>query len=127
MELNILPNICAQFLRQHRLTLIASVCALGLAGCAWQSAPPAVLQPVVVVPTAPALSDAARMHLAEAEARVVDARKAMSLWTSALDALARARVAAEAQDSDSTIEYAKRVIALCERSIEQTKSPLVTW
>ncbi len=70
-----------------------------------------------------ALSNQAVAALAQAESDVKAARAAFTLWTSADDALQKARDAAQAGDSAGVIEQAALVSGLCKLSAAQAGYP----
>ncbi len=80
-----------------------------------------------VSPNPAALTDDALKALALADLRVAEARASHSLWTSAVEKLAAARIAATVFDSDTTLRLSLEIITLCARSTAQAKLPPVTW
>ena len=71
------------------------------------------------------LSEAAKTALSQAEADVKAAAKDEAVWTTATDALKKAKEAAEKGDSDATIKLAKTASAHAKLGIGQAKYPLV--
>ncbi len=106
------------------------VLMIGIAGCATKTVAPAA--PVAVsspaLPPAPtALSEDAKAALVAAEQSIVNAEVTRTLWVSAKEKIIMARLAAKQFDSSRTLALARDVVALCERSTAQAKSPPVTW
>ena len=100
-------------------SLLAAVAAglLTLSACQTTPAP---------APAAKAeLSDDAKIALSWAEADVKEAAKAEAVWTTATDALKKAKEAAAKGDSEATIKLAKTASAQAKLGIGQTKYPLV--
>lgn len=119
-RLHILPIRIAQ-------SVVICLLGAGLSSCALFT-PPATPVAIELAPTTILiLSETARSRLAAAEQRIIDARAAMSLWTSATAQLALARNAAIALDNEGTILHANAAIALSERSIAQAKLPPISW
>jgi hypothetical protein len=112
-----------------------SACLLVFAGCAGfnlglRPAPESsqIAKPVEPLPALPtALSAEASEQLKVAEMRVNEARAANALWSQAVQKLALAKKAATIFDSETTKKLADEIIALCERSLAQAKSPPVSW
>jgi hypothetical protein len=106
----------------------AALGVLCLGACASQA--PVVVAPQPVEQPAPAptaLSEEAAAALLAAEQSVSAARTKRSLWTRAVEHLEKARTAAKAFDSASTLAHAKEAIELCRLSIAQLNAPLVRW
>ena len=104
-----------------------------LAGCAFnpfqqQSNPSNLVVKNPTVPSAPtSLTEQAAQTLKMAEVSVQDARQTHTLWSSALQHLGRAQLAAKLFDSQATMQHAQEVINICLRSAAQANSPRVSW
>lgn len=104
---------------------------LALAGC--ESTMPVKAQ----APQAPAkveaapapkaqLTEEAKQALAKAEADIQAAQAKKALWTTAQDALKKAKAAAEANDSAAVIKHAKEASEFAQLGIAQTQYPMTT-
>lgn len=71
------------------------------------------------------LSDEAKIALSWAEADMKEAAKGEAVWTTAADALKKAKEAAAKGDSEATIKLAKTASAHAKLGVGQTKYPLV--
>lgn len=71
------------------------------------------------------LSDDAKIALSWAEADIKAAAKEEAVWTTATDALKKAKEAAAKGDSEDTIKFSKTASAHAKLGIAQTKYPLV--
>ncbi len=93
-----------------------------------KAAPAAV---AVVAPAEPvlpiSLSPEAQSALNAAEQSVIEGKIKRTLWSAAVEHLAKAKSAAKSFDSETTLKYAKETIALCELSNQQAQSPAVVW
>ncbi|BAN35108.1 hypothetical protein SCD_n01279 [Sulfuricella denitrificans skB26] len=72
----------------------------------------------------PALSEEAKQALAKAEADVKEAKAQKSLWTTAEDALKKAKEAATKGDSAATLKFAKSASELASLAVAQKSYPL---
>ena len=104
---------------------------LALSACTTPQAPPLaapVAMPVPVKKTLPtALNAEADSALKAAEQNVVEARIQRTLWIAAVEELEKARAAANVFDSEATLNHAREVILLCALSLQQKRSPPVSW
>ena len=103
---------------------------IALSGCVTAPATVAVA-PVATPIIAPAkptvLTTEADNALKAAEQTIIETRVRRALWSAATEQLDRARAAAKTFDSDLTLKHAREAIALCQLSLQQKKSPPVTW
>lgn len=110
------------------ITALAGAALLTLAGC--ESAPVKVEAPQATAktPAAPTtqLTEEAKQALAKAEADVKSAQAKNALWTTAQDALKKAKAAAEQNDSAATIKHAKDASEFARLGIAQTQYPALT-
>ena len=128
-------NACAGALSYANAN--AGACAfvfMVLAGCAAQEpatpvqAPPAAAAPAArEAPSPPVqqLTAAARTALQNAEQSVADARARQALWTSAVQALEQARVAAQRLDNEAVVRISAHVRELVQLGLKQRQSPPV--
>lgn len=72
----------------------------------------------------PALSEEARQALAKAEADVKEAKAQKSLWTTAEDALTKAKEAAAKGDSAATLKFSKTASEHARMGLTQKSYPL---
>ncbi len=72
----------------------------------------------------PALSEEARQALAKAEADVKEAKAQKSLWTTAEDALKKAKEAAAKGDSAATLKFSKTASEHARMGLTQKSYPL---
>jgi hypothetical protein len=104
-----------------------------LSGCALvfdpkKVAPDAVAVAAPAPPVLPiSLSPEAESALKAAEQSVIEGKIKRTLWSAAVEQLAKAKSAAKIFNSETTLKYAKETIALCELSKQQVQSPAVTW
>lgn len=110
---------------------LAGAGLLALAGCASTTpakteAPKAVAKPQAEAPKKTELTEDAKMALAMAEADVKAAKAKNALWTTAQDALKKAKDAAEKIDSASVIKHAKIASEHAQLGIAQTQYPVLT-
>lgn len=73
---------------------------------------------------APALSDDAKQALAKAEADVKEAQSKKALWTTAQDALKKAKAAAEKGDSAAVVKESEKASEQAQLGIKQLSYPL---
>ncbi len=110
--------------------VISTIC---LGGCALifdskKVAPVPVTMATPALPVLPiSLSPEAESALKAAEQSVIEGRIKRTLWSAAVEQLAKAKSAARSFDSETTLKYAKETIALCELSNRQAQSPAVVW
>jgi murein lipoprotein len=114
----------------HKIMIaLAGAGLLALAGCA--STTPVIAEaPQAVAKTEAApkaqLTEEAKQALAKAEADIKSAQAKKGLWTTAQDALKKAKAAAEANDSAAVIKHAKEASELAQLGISQTQYPMTT-
>ena len=104
------------------LIAIAGASLLVLSGC--QGPASVKAEAPAVVEAKPALSPEAAQALAKAEADVKGAKAQKALWSTAADALKKAKEAAEKFDNATVIKQAKIASEHAQLGIEQTKYPL---
>lgn len=102
------------------LFALTAASLLALSGCATQEAPKAEAKPA-----APALSQSAKSALADAQAKVKEAKSKMALWTTADSALKAAEEAAKKGDSDGVIKNAKTAKEQAELGLAQNNYPVL--
>jgi murein lipoprotein len=109
---------------KHPFFAALAASALFLGGCQNAAVKPAEPKPA----QAPAaeLSADARQALAQAEADVKEAQAKGALWTTAQDALKKAREAATKNDSEAVIKAARTASEQARLGIAQTRYPLTT-
>ncbi|MCE5182506.1 MAG: hypothetical protein LLG15_11960 [Betaproteobacteria bacterium] len=101
---------------------LAILCGLMLGGCQGSGA----VKPEAVSAEAakPALSEEARQELAKAEIDVKEAKARKALWTTAEDALKKAKESAAKFDSAATLKHSKMASELARLGIAQLSYPL---
>jgi len=116
----------------HKIMIaLAGAGLLALAGCA-STTPVKAEAPQVPAKTEAAaapkaqLTDEAKQALAKAEADIKSAQTKKALWTTAQDALKKAKTAAEENDSAAVIKHAKEASELAQLGIAQTQYPMTT-
>lgn len=72
------------------------------------------------------LTEEAKQALAKAEADIQAAQAQKALWTTAQDALKKAKAAAEANDSAAVIKHAKEASEFARLGIAQTQYPVTS-
>jgi murein lipoprotein len=88
-----------------------------------QSEAPAPTAPKAVEAPKPALSDEAKQALATAEADIKEASNQRALWTTAEDALKKAKEAAAKGDSAATLKFAKTASEHAKLGLKQKTHP----
>lgn len=106
--------------------LLAISTSLLFAGC--QSSGPVVSEAApAVAPVAavakPVLSEEAIKSLTQAEADIKAAKSQTALWTTAEDALKKAKESAEQKDSAATLKFSKAASKYAEMGLAQKKYP----
>lgn len=105
-----------------KLIPLAILCGLMLGGCQGSAAiKPEAMAPVAVKP---ALSEEAKQELAKAEIDVKEAKARKALWTTAEDALKKAKESAVMADSAATLKHSKSASDLARLGITQLSYPL---
>ena len=110
------------------LIALAGASVLLLSGCGGGTAMKAEAPPAAKAEAKadqkPALSDDAKQALAKAEADVKTAKAKKVLWTTASDALDKAKDAAEKGDSNAVIKNAKAASGFVKLNLDQSEYPL---
>lgn len=115
--------------RLLRLLFAPLLLAALATGCAVPEPPKLTVTtvPDAIVQKPVALTVEADSALQAAEQGVIEARIKRALWTSAVEELSRARIAAKEFDSAGTLRHARETIILCELSIAQLSKVPVKW
>ena len=110
---------------QHdiRHALILLLIAATLAGCRQMPATRPDAETGAGSPSQVAVSGEAQAALRQAESEVQAARERFALWTTAEEALLRAREAAQAGDSAATIRHAARASDQARKGLDQLAYP----
>lgn len=101
------------------LITLAAATMIALAGC--QASAPVKQEAAPAAAAKPTLSDDAVKALAQAEADIKAAQSQNALWTTAADALKKAKEAAAATDSAAVIKNAKTASEQAKLGLEQKK------
>lgn len=104
-----------------KLIPLAILCGLMLGGCQGSAVKP---EAVSSEAAKPALSEEARQELAKAEIDVKEAKARKALWTTAEDALKKAKESAAKFDSATTLKHSKMASELARLGIAQLSYPL---